>query len=247
MTITDGDPRGRPRAPVPHPAAGDRGVAQVPGPVPTGDGPRHPGGEAAPIVPRSGTGERDPVPHLAIPGIGEEAGAPSPAPGGEGIPWDVLLADGETVARYWSHVLRRAPGACWWWTGGLTDTGHATFRAGSHSRGTSRVVPAHLFGFRLAHGSGSLAGGLVVRHTCDEPPCQNPGHWLAGTRGDNNRDAAARRLLAGHALADVRGAAGRARAVQAAIAAAGPEGLEAAITAALAAGNPGGAHQDALF
>ncbi|MFF0429972.1 hypothetical protein ACFYUJ_37085 [Streptomyces sp. NPDC004520] len=85
-----------------------------------------------------------------------------------------------------------------------------------------------------------------MRHTCDEAPCQNPGHWLAGTRGDNNRDAAARRLLAGHALADVRGAAGRARAVQAAIAAE-PDDLEAAIAAALAAGNPGGAHQDALF
>ncbi|KAB7833542.1 HNH endonuclease [Streptomyces mobaraensis] len=161
--------------------------------------------------------------------------------------WGTLLADGETVDRYRGHVLERGPDACWWWLGAISDTGHGSFRAGSHTTGTSRVVPAHLFGYRLAHGVGALAGGLVVRHRCDEGACQNPAHWLAGTRGDNNRDAASRRRLAGHALADVRGAAGRARAVQAAIAAADPEDLDAAIAAALAAGNPGGAHQDALF
>ncbi|MGW1043673.1 HNH endonuclease [Streptomyces sp. NPDC002547] len=169
------------------------------------------------------------------------------SPPGNGVPWGTLLADGETVARYWSHVLRRGPDACWWWTGGLTDTAHATFRAGSHTTGTSRVVPAHLFGYRLAHGVDSIPAGLVVRHRCDEPPCQNPGHWLLGTRGDNNRDAASRRRLAGHALADVRGAVGRARAVQAAIAAADPDHLDEAIAAALAAGNPSGTHQDSLF
>jgi hypothetical protein len=109
------------------------------------------------------------------------------------------------------------------------------------------VVPAHLFGYRLANGVDSLAGELVVRHACDEPPCQNPAHWIPRTRGDNNRDAAARRRLAGHALADVRGAAGRARAVQAAILAADTQHLDAAIAAALAAGNPTGAHQDAMF
>ncbi|MFF5893966.1 HNH endonuclease [Streptomyces globisporus] len=167
---------------------------------------------------------------------------------GEGVPWAALLADGETVARYRARVLRRGPDECWWWTGGLTDTAHGTFRAVSLPGLTRRgTVPAHLFSYRLANGSGSLATGVVVRHTCDEPPCQNPAHWLAGTRGDNNRDAASRRRLAGHALADVRGAVGRARAVQAAIAAARPEELDAAIAAALRAGNPSGAHQDSLF
>lgn len=152
------------------------------------------------------------------------------------------------MRRYWSNVLRLGSTACWWWRGGLTDTGHGTFRAGSHTTQTSRVVPAHLYGFRLAHGVDALAGGLVVRHSCDEAPCQNPAHWLTGTRGDNNRDAAARRHLSGHAMTDVRGAAGRARAVQAAIAAAtGPDEIEAAIAAALAAGHPGGAHQDAMW
>ncbi|MCQ4045807.1 HNH endonuclease [Streptantibioticus rubrisoli] len=176
--------------------------------------------------------------------VGEADGAAPTSP----VDWGRLLADGETVARYWSHVLRRGPDECWWWTGGLIPTAHGTFRAGSHTTGTSRVVPAHLFGYRLAHGADSIPAGQVCRHTCDEPPCQNPAHWILGTRGDNNRDAAARRRLAGHALADVRGPIGRARAVQAAIAAApGPEHLDAAIAAALAAGNPSSAHQDSLF
>ncbi|MEU5547173.1 HNH endonuclease [Streptomyces sioyaensis] len=170
------------------------------------------------------------------------------SPPGNGVPWGTLLADGETVARYWSHVLRRGPDDCWWWTGGLSDTGHATFRAVSLPGRTRRgIVPAHLFGYRLAHGIDSIPAGMVIRHRCDEPPCQNPAHWLLGTRGDNNRDAASRRRLAGHALTDVRGAAGRARAVQAAIAAADPDYLDEAIAAALAEGNPSGAHQDSLF
>jgi HNH endonuclease len=167
--------------------------------------------------------------------------------GDRSIPWAALLADGDTVRRYRSHILRRAPDNCWWWTSSISDTGHGSFRAGSHTMGTSRPVPAHLYGYRLAHGAESIPRGMVVRHICDEPPCQNPAHWMLGTRGDNNRDAASRRRLAGHALADVRGAAGRARAVRAAILAAAAEDLDEAIAAALAAGNPRGEHQDALF
>jgi hypothetical protein len=152
------------------------------------------------------------------------------------------------VARYWSHVLRLGPTDCWWWTGSLTDpNAHAKFRAGSRKTGTSRVVLAHLLGYRIEHGPDALPRGTVVRHRCDEPPCQNPAHWLPGSRGDNNRDAAARSRLAGHALADVRGPLGRARAVQAAIAAADPARVRDAIAAALAAGNPSGATQDSLF
>lgn len=211
-----------------------------------------PGGEASPgsgaAVPRPAGGEDPAVSDGPGPGRGEREAGAGPTATGEGVPWAALLADGETVARYRAHVLRRGPDECWWWTGGLTDTAHGTFRAVSLPGRTRRgTVPAHLFGYRLAHGPDSLPAGLVVRHTCDEPPCQNPQHWLAGTRGDNNRDAASRRRLAGHALADVRGAVGRARAVQAAIAAAQPQELDAAIAAALAAGNPSGAHQDPLF
>nr|MDT0527168.1 HNH endonuclease [Streptomyces sp. DSM 41633] len=77
--------------------------------------------------------------------------------------------------------------------------------------------------------------------------CQNPGHWLIGDRLQNIVDFQARRGLTGHALADVRGAAGRAVAVRDAILAAAPGEEPAVIAAAIAAGHPSGDRQDTLW
>ncbi len=37
-----------------------------------------------------------------------------------------------------------------------------------------------------------LSGAIFVRHRCDNPPCCNPAHLLAGTHADNMRDMAER-------------------------------------------------------
>jgi hypothetical protein len=166
------------------------------------------------------------------------------------VPWALLAADEDTRRRYEAAVYRRGPEQCHWWLGSISDTGHGKLRAGSRTNGTSRVVTAHVLGWIIAYGPEPLADGLVVRHRCDEPPCQNPAHWLPGPHRSNLADYYARRGLAGHALADVRGPHGRAVAVRDAILAAdrtNPEAVEAAITAALAAGDPGVGHQDALW
>ncbi|MFJ4851683.1 hypothetical protein [Streptomyces sp. NPDC088733] len=168
----------------------------------------------------------------------------------EPVPWAQLAADDATVARYSERVYRRAPDACWWWLGAISDTGHGKFRAGARAAGTSRVVSAHVLGWIVEHGVDTLGAGLVVRHRCDEGACQNPTHWVAGARADNIADYYARRGRLGGPLADVRGAAGRAVAVRDAILAAlpgGPEAVEAAIAVALAAGHPSGAQQDPLW
>ncbi|MFD0371141.1 hypothetical protein [Streptomyces sp. NPDC127114] len=68
-------------------------------------------------------------------------------------------------------------------------------------------MSAHVLGFAISYGAALLRNGAVVRHTCDESSCQNPDHWLVGERLQNIADYAARRGLAGHSLADVRGAA----------------------------------------
>lgn len=163
------------------------------------------------------------------------------------VPWEQLAADRATVERYEGYVHRRSDDACWWWLGAISTSGHGKFRAGSRRTATSRVVSAHVLGWAIHHGPATLPPGGVIRHRCDEAACQNPGHWLAGQRLQNIQDYYARRALAGHALADPRGAAGRAVAVRDAIRAAAPGQEEAAIAAALAAGTPSGEQQDTLW
>ncbi len=50
------------------------------------------------------------------------------------------------------------------------------------------------FAHRLAYKmfNGELRDDLVVRHTCDNPPCVNPEHLLIGTNKDNTQDAVSR-------------------------------------------------------
>lgn len=165
------------------------------------------------------------------------------------VPWAELAADPDTVKRYRSRTHYRGPDRCAYWTGAISDSGHGKLRAGSRTTGTSRVVTAHVLGWVIEHGLEGLAAGDVVRHTCDEPSCQLPAHWIPGARLQNVRDYYARSRQAGHALADVRGPQGRAVAIRDAILTAQATGadVEAALAAAIAAGNPSGARQESLW
>lgn len=49
-----------------------------------------------------------------------------------------------------------------------------------------RQVYAHRYAWVLANGP--IAPGLVVCHTCDNPPCINVDHLFIGTQADNVRD-----------------------------------------------------------
>lgn len=82
--------------------------------------------------------------------------------------------------RYAALIDRRADDECWPWLGHRHRQGYGQFKHGK----PQRVRYAHRFGFFLAHGYYPPA----VRHTCDNPPCQNPAHWVPGTQRNNVED-----------------------------------------------------------
>lgn len=82
-------------------------------------------------------------------------------------------------------ISQRGENECWPWTGRLDEKGYAFIKV--HGVTTR----AHRVAWTLHHGHWP-SPGLVVRHTCDNPPCCNPGHLLIGTVADNMRDMAER-------------------------------------------------------
>ncbi len=54
----------------------------------------------------------------------------------------------------------------------------------------------------------------VIRHSCDEPLCQDPGHLVAGTDSENRVEWILRRNDIGSPLRDTRGRRGRAMAIR---------------------------------
>lgn len=84
--------------------------------------------------------------------------------------------------RFLSKVDRS--GDCWIWTGTRASTGYGVLVD------NKKRIFAHRFSYELA--KGPIPAGLVIRHTCDNPPCVNPAHLLTGTQADNARDMAER-------------------------------------------------------
>lgn len=132
------------------------------------------------------------------------------------------VEDPVIVARYHSHVLVRSDTECWLWTGAISGNGHGRFQLGDAylpgPDGTRRrvtyVVIAHRFGFALHHGVDALLRVPLLAHRCDNPLCQNPRCWRESNHTINRREYIARRDGVLGALADARGARGRAREIR---------------------------------
>lgn len=84
------------------------------------------------------------------------------------------------------------PDGCHPWTAGIVSPNRprASYGYGSFCDERGKTTKAHLWGYR--HYIGPIPAGYQVRHTCDNPPCQNPAHWILGTSQENSDDMMSR-------------------------------------------------------
>ena len=155
-----------------------------------------------------------------------------------------LSVDPDTVERFLAKCEPVDDQGHRWWLGAIDggadrSGGYGRFQAGSGD--TLVTTTAHRYAWTLEYGP--IPPGLVVRHRCDEPLCTATQDLVTGTYADNRWDAVSRPYRA--ADLDLRGSAGRSRAIRAAVLRAldsvvvvSPEAIGAAARAAMLAGDP---------
>lgn len=89
------------------------------------------------------------------------------------------------IARFHAKVDRSGlPDECQPWLGGRNAAGYGLMQGSTSYVGFSFL--AHRIAWALARNA--EPGALVIRHSCDNPPCCNPLHLLSGTYRDNYND-----------------------------------------------------------
>ena len=84
--------------------------------------------------------------------------------------------------RFWRYVDKRGATDCWPWKASVRPNGYGQFGA------QGKVYYPHRIAWFLANGP--IPAGMLVLHTCDNPPCCSPFHLWVGDNGANLRDAA---------------------------------------------------------
>jgi hypothetical protein len=104
----------------------------------------------------------------------------------------------DPVASFWAKTVKAAGNECWLWTGGLISTGYGLLSA------HGKLTLAHRYSYAIHNGT--IADGLHVLHSCDNPRCVNPAHLFLGTNNDNIRDRMAKGRGRGIPRPSIRGA-----------------------------------------
>ena len=99
----------------------------------------------------------------------------------------INLNDEKMVKRFWKYVDKKDNvDECWEWIGNRTVKKRGSYgvmwvKTGFKKR---KSVKAHRISLELFLGR-DLNPGMMVLHSCDNPPCVNPHHLREGNDKDN--------------------------------------------------------------
>ena len=87
------------------------------------------------------------------------------------------------MERFWSNVKVKSVDECWVYGTHSNKKRYPTILEAGRG---SKCKLVHRLSYEVH--KGEIPTGLVVMHTCDNPPCVNPNHLQTGTNEDNNKD-----------------------------------------------------------
>lgn len=92
----------------------------------------------------------------------------------------------DIAEHFWSYVWVRSANECWPFVGGRDTWNYGLYNL-KVTQDCWMTVHANRVAWALKNGS--IPQDQIIRHTCNYPPCCNPGHLVPGTEHDNNQDS----------------------------------------------------------